>query len=143
MISEMDVLQAERFTPADEKDSAHGKGFLIHEEQREPYPQGFFRAIAKNGLPAGFGFSCWKCHLQIPSGAPSSVRHCNRVEVLNENFELPTHVIGSGTTYRAVTDAEIVNAVSRVEQKHIVDHMLDPTPTIFDRGFAWVRNLLR
>ncbi|MGB8789305.1 MAG: hypothetical protein WCC98_16705 [Candidatus Acidiferrales bacterium] len=140
MISEMDVLQAERFTPADEKDSAHGKGFLIHEDQAEPFPQGFFHSVSKTGS-VGLGWSCWKCHLQWPSGAPREIKHCGRVDIFDADELLPTHVIGSHATYRAIADAEIVAAVKKIETKNICEHILDPTPTLFDRVMSFIKNL--
>jgi hypothetical protein len=54
------------------------------EQEAEPYPVGFFKALTRSGLDAEMGFYCDKCHVVIQCGLVpgNKVKHCKTTAVV-------------------------------------------------------------
>ncbi len=68
-----------------------------NEQDPEPYPVGFFKALTRSGIDGDLGFYCDRCHLLIQLGLlpGQSITHCKKtVSVPKPNDRMETRAVG-------------------------------------------------
>jgi hypothetical protein len=148
MITDNDIAVAEKLTS--NPNDAHGVGFVLPEDTREPYPNGYWKSETVSGRACGYGFYCHKCHLLYVKAAPMTIFHCGKSESFNPEADIQTHRLGSYVRYQTQTEkwhavkqaVEDEIAAIQIEKENRID-ILAPEPTLLERLVTWFRGLAK